>query len=185
MIIIYSAFSIVYYSPDSYVYLIPVLISFSIWVGLSSAWVADQVSRRFPRFKAIPMLCIGAIFILRALWAIPAMNLSSNRVAEQYAQTILKSAPSQALIFTTGDEATFSLWYFHYAYHQRPDIAVICTDLLIQPWYRNVLTNTYPGLVVPDLPGVENLTSANSRRPICQLKSDLQPRIECSERAGP
>ena len=106
MVIIYSAFSILYYSPDSYVYLIPVLISFAIWAGLSSAWIVDQVAKRYPRFKTIPMLCIGVIFILQALWAIPAMNLSSNHAAEQYAQTILKSAPSQAIIFTTGDEAT-------------------------------------------------------------------------------
>jgi len=180
MVIIYSAFSILYYSPDSYVYLIPALISFAIWIGLSSAWIAGQVSKRFPRFKTIPMLCIGAIFILQALWSIPAMNLSSNKDAEQYAQIILKSAPSQAIIFTTGDEATFSLWYFHYAYHQRPDVAVICMDLLVQPWYRSVLRYTYPHLVVPDTPWMDDLARANSHRPVCQLKSDLQPQIECT-----
>jgi hypothetical protein len=94
--------------------------------------------------------------------------------------TILKSAPSQALIFTTGDEATFSLWYFHYAYRQRPDVAVICMDLLVQPWYRSVLRYTYPHLVVPDTPWMDDLARANSHRPVCQLKSDLQPQIECT-----
>jgi hypothetical protein len=180
MVIIYSAFSILYYSPDSYVYLIPALVAFSIWIGLSSAWISDQVSKRFPRFKTITMLCIGAIIILRALWAIPVMNLSSNKDAEQYAQTILKSAPSQAIIFTTGDEATFSLWYFHYAYRRRPDIAIICTDLLDQPWYDQVINYTYPNLIVADYAQEQDIIHDNPGRPICWTELNLKASVICS-----
>ena len=108
------------------------------------------------------------------------MNLSSNKDAEQYAQAILKSAPSQAIIFTTGDEATFSLWYFHYAYRQRPDIAVVCDDLLVQPWYRDVLRQNYPDLVVPEHPQEQDIISDNSQRPMCQLAPDLQASLNCS-----
>ncbi len=42
-----------------------------------------------------------------------------------------------------------SLWYFHYALHQRPDLVVIANDLLPFDWYRQNLRYTYPDLIMP------------------------------------
>lgn len=178
--VVYSVFSILYSSPDSYVYLIPVLISFSIWIGLGSNWIAERVARRNADFKPIIMLGISALIVLGAILRIPAMDLSANRIAEEYAETILRTAPPRAIIITDGDEETFVLWYFHYVYHQRPDVAVISSDLLLQPWYHAVLKDTYRDLVVPDDALAQGLIFANPRRTPCHLAPDLQPRLDCS-----
>jgi hypothetical protein len=169
-----------YYSPDSYVYLIPVLIAFSIWMALGSSWVVQKATQKYSFFGSFAKLGILAFFIARAIFAIPAMNLSTDRTAEQYAQTILSSAPPNAIIFSDGDEETFSLWYFHYASRQRPDITVVSKDLLIQPWYPEVLRYTYPGLIIPDHPLEQDFLQNNPHRPICNLAPDLQASIQCS-----
>jgi hypothetical protein len=180
LILVYSALAILFYSPDSYVYLIPALFALSIWMGFGANWIVQQVSSRLSRIKLVAIVIILAYLALRALLMIPSMSLSSDRQAEQYAQTVLASAPARALIFTKGDEATFSLWYFHYAYHERPDVAVISSDLLIQPWYRIVLMHTYPDLIVSDNALQPEIIRGNPARPACQLGSDLQAAIRCS-----
>jgi hypothetical protein len=180
MVLIYSLFSIFYYSPDSYVYLLPALVALSVWMGLGSGWVVEKASQMAPPLKSVALLSFLAFFIGRSVLAIPSMNLSSDRKAEQYAQIVLDSAPANALIYTTGDEATFSLWYLNYAEHKRPDVAIVSSDLLIQPWYINVLKHTYPDLQIQDKPTEQGIISRNFHRPICRLDSSLNPILDCS-----
>lgn len=180
LILAYSAFAILFYSPDSYVYLILALLALSIWMGFGATWIVQQVSSHLARIKPMASVILLAYLTLRAVLMVPSMSLSSDRQAEEYAQTVLDSAPARALIFTEGDEATFTLWYFHYAYHQRPDVAVISSDLLLQPWYRTVLMHTYPELIVSDNALQPEIIRDNPARPACQLGSDLQAGIRCS-----
>jgi hypothetical protein len=176
---IYSLFSIVYFSPDSYVYLIPVLMVFAIWIGMGLNFLLEKISVKNLLFRlaiiSIPILLIASWVVFIA----PTQDLSNDHGADQYAQFILTSLPDRAIVITKGDEALFSLWYFHYANHQRPDIVLISGDLISQAWYRHVLKSTYPDLNIPDNPSMDELIRANWGRPICRLKSDLQPAIEC------
>lgn len=172
LIVIYSVFSVVYYSPDSYVYLIPVLISLSIWMGLASQWIADRISSRSHNLELLSMIGILGFIIIRAIVRIPDMNLSNDQKVEIFSQGILNSAPAHAVIFTEGDETTFSLWYYLYANHERPDISIVSADLLDQTWYRAVLRYTYPDLVIGEDAAVEGIIRDNPRRPICSLLSE-------------
>ena len=180
LLIVYSAFSILFYSPDSYVYLIPALVALSVWIGMGWRWITERLPPRFAHGRSIVVGCIGALFVGRALLAIPAMNLSADRTAEQYAQSILNTAPKRAIIFTTGDEATFSLWFAQYANGQRPDVAVVASDLLVQPWYHEVLGHTYPDLTVAEMAGVQDILRDNSERPHCHAGKELQATSTCA-----
>jgi hypothetical protein len=179
-VLVYSVFSDWYHSPDSYVYLIPALIAYSIWMGLGSGCIAEKVSQRFPHFRSIAILRIAVLFILRAVLAIPAIDLPADPTAERYAHLILGSAPARAILITAGDEETFSLWYFHYAYREPPDIAVVSSDPLVQPWYHGILKPTCLDLVFPVEPWVEALMLANSGRPVCLPPLMAQPQLECT-----
>ncbi len=179
LVLAYSAFAILFYSPDSYVYLIPALIALSVWIGLGCRWLIEQVRQTYGQLGPIAAACIAALFVGRALLGIPGMDLSADRSAERYAQSILSSAPPGAIIFTTGDEATFSLWYAHYAYGHRPDAAVISSDLLIQPWYHDVLKYTYPDLIVGEMAQEKEIIRANPRRPACRAGPGLQQSSRC------
>ena len=180
LVLAYSIFSILYYSPDSYVYLIPALISISIWMGLGSGWVVEKIPTGSSYFKPLAEFCILAFIFVHAILEISHMNLSTDHVAEQYAQVILKSAPAKDIIFTEGDESTFALWYFHYSYHLRPDIVIVSNDLLDQPWYHAILNYTDPDLIVHDNSQVLDIIKDNPMRPVCQLGSDLQAAVNCS-----
>ena len=177
--VVYSAFSILYFSADSYVYLIPVLVSMAIWIGLGVDWINHAITNRFPRIKFVPELLIAMIF-LRTLWLIPGMNLSADRDAELYAEKVLMTAPSRAIVFTEGDEATFALWYFHYAYHQRSDLAIVCTDLLAEDWYDRILKYTYPDLMIADTASELQIAHDNPQRRICTTSLDLRNPVVCS-----
>jgi hypothetical protein len=180
LVLIYSLFSVLYYSPDSYVYLIPALISISIWIGLGSGWVVEKITTKNPNFKALAELGFFTFILIHAFLEIPKMDLSGDLTSERYAQVVLNTAPNKAIIFTEGDEATFALWYMHYVYHQRPDVAIISSDLIAQPWYPDVLKYTYPDLILGNKPGVEGIIFDNQKRPVCHAGSDLQTIAICS-----
>jgi hypothetical protein len=180
LILIYSIFSILYYSPDSYIYLIPALLAISVWMGLSAEWVAERFSSRALRWKPLFEFILLGLILIHGFLEIPKMDLSADHAVDKYAKTILNSAPTKAILFSEGDEATFALWYYVYAYHQRPDMAIISNDLLSEPWYQAVLKYTYPDLVVGEDPQEQDIILDNPTRPACQLGSDLQATLSCS-----
>jgi hypothetical protein len=235
----YSLFSIVYFSPDSYVYLIPALMAFAVWIGLGINFALEKFStpqiwsslrggrssrrsnlcsgeeiashtcpggrcqgRTLARtgsdkglnrirnlvklpsnrliFKSLLMAVPVLLIAFRAVLMIPEQDLSTDHRAEQYAQAVLTSLPDRAIVFTKGDEALFSLWYFHYGDHRRSDVAVVSEELLTQPWYRDVLEYTYSDLNVPDTAQIQAFVGLNPQRSVCILEAGLEPRFACN-----
>lgn len=174
LILAYSGLSILFFSPDSYVYLIPALIGLAIWMGVAAQWIVQQVSSRVPRLAPMTVGALLAYLALHSMLAIPSMSRASDTRAQQYAQSVLTTAPARAMIFASGDEATFSLWYFHFAYHERPDVAVISSSLLLEPWYRAVVAYTYRDLAVAPNALEADIIRDNPARPRCDVRSDLQ-----------
>jgi hypothetical protein len=83
-------------------------------------------------------------------------------------------------VFAQGDPAIFSLWYYHYALHERTDIAVIAIELLQFDWYQETLKATYPSLSVPEpYPYPDTLIAANPNRPVCIVEYEGQANIRC------
>lgn len=178
--LIYSFFSIIYFSPDSYVYLIPVLLSFAIWIGQSSAYFLDKISKT-SQIKNIAIIIILLTIMTRAMLLVSEMDISTDLRAEQYAQSVLASVPKDAMIIVDSDEAFFSLGYFHFAEELRPDVAIISQGLFTETWYRETLRDTYPGLNIPDADWVSVLIDENSHRPSCFLPNSLEIKMDCTQ----
>ena len=176
---VFSLFAILYYSPDSYVYLILPLLSFAIWIGLGCEYLIENLPAKIAFLKPLAITASIVFLIVRAFWLLPSIDTSTDRVAEEFAQTVLADVPEDAILVTRGDEPTFSLWYFHYALGQRPDIALISDDLFLQPWYQDTLKTTYPKLKLPDKFSEQNLLELNPQRPVCILGTNLEPEFEC------
>jgi hypothetical protein len=179
-VIIYSGFAIIYGSFDSYVYLLPVCISFSIWIGLGLAGMMTSKVLRSPG----PGLAISLLFLIYlfgfAAYHWPQVDASHDMRAENFGRQILESAPSNAIIFAEGDQAVFTTWYFHYALHERPDLVVIATDLLHFDWYQENLRSNYPSLVVPGpFSWPETIVIANTSRAVCSVQYADQAEIHC------
>jgi len=182
LVITYSVFSIGYNSYDAGIYLIPVFLALALWIGLGGAGLMELLSRRARWVSpAIGILFIGYFFGCAAL-NLPKIDASQDNEAETYGQAILAAAPAQALVFTSEDESTFTLWYFQFVLHARPDLAVLDTRLLSYDWYRNMLRSAYPSLSVPEHEGVTTpyeFIAANTTRPVCEASLSGSTVVDC------
>ena len=90
--------------------------------------------------------------------------------------------PENALVFAKGDRAIFTLWYFHFALKERPDLAIIATDLLHFDWYQETLQSTYPSLTLLEpYPWPATIEAANPARPVCSVEYTDVAEVECTE----
>ena len=184
--LIYSGFAMLYGSVDSYVYLLPVFISFSIWIGLGLTKIMDAELLRSRRLGlAVSLLFLFYLLGLAAFhWR--EVDASQDMRAEAFGREILESVPANAIVFAKGDEAVFSLWYFHFTLKTRPDLIVVAEDLLHFDWYQESLRATYPSLVVPGpFPWPTTLASSNPSHAICIVRYSTEPEVSCSPPAAP
>jgi hypothetical protein len=97
--------------------------------------------------------------------------LGQRTTAREIADAALQEIPQDAIVLTSGDRATFSLWYLQFVDGQRQDIAIVNGDLLAFTWYRSRLRGTFPALAGLELDDVERFRQLNQRdRPVCELR---------------
>lgn len=140
----YSLFALAYNTTDSNAYLIPVIMLCAIWIGVGYIVMLSHV-QRWSHPLMIPLaLALTASFV----WHIPntyrAVDASHDHRATAYATTILQTAPPNAIVITSGDRDTFTLWYYHYAQGKRSDIVIVVEPMLAFPWYQEQMHIMYP-----------------------------------------
>lgn len=166
----FSVFSTQYQVVDSYVYLLPVLLSFAIWIGLGAARGIESASERWnDAGVTIGVLCL-AYFAVLGYRAWSQVDAAHDWRAETFGWQVMNAAPANAILFAQDDQAIFGLWYFQYALKQRPDLTVIATDLLPFDWYRQGLRQLHPEVIIPDVarfPWLYTIRQANPGRPTC------------------
>lgn len=170
-----------YRSNDAYVYLIPVLMSFAIWVGLGLESLLGPITLRRPILSTGLGLILVAYFIGRSVVHWRAVDASADQRAESFGREVLSAAPQNAIVFARGDEAVFSLWYFHFALGERQDLIVLAEDLLHFDWYQENIRTTYPALVLPEpFPWPETIIRVNSARTVCFARYSTHTEMSCS-----
>jgi hypothetical protein len=182
-----SIFAIAYNTDDSTAYLIPAYLIFAIWIGLG-ADLALGMAARLHRLAA-PVLAVGLLVLLawRTIAWLPVVDASQDRRAISFASSVMAGAPQDALVVSDSDLDTFPLWYYHYALHARPDLAVIVDPLLEFDWYRRNLRATYPSLQIPASPDaswVDAIAAANPGRPLCHTTVEDARALMCAPSAA-
>ncbi len=178
-------FALVYATSDSFLYLLPALLSFALWIGAGVLRLSEAVSVRWPRAAG----WIGIFFLLFMSWQAvmnwPQVDASADMRAEEFGEQVLTTVPADALLFAEGDQAVFALWYFHFSLGQRPDLAVVASDLLHFPWYLASLQKAYPELKIPgDYPFRQTLAVANPDRPACTVRFERWTQLYCQPAVG-
>ena len=176
----FSAFSFIYATTDSFLYLIPVFLCFAIWIGMGLAGLMDVFNQRFHKGGiAIGLVFILSLFILAGNhWS--QVDASRDLRAEQFGRDVFSQAPAHAIVLAKGDRAVFTLWYFHFALKNRPDLAIVAIDLLHFDWYQQTLHTYYPDLNLPGpFPFAETVIAANPDRPACYVEYLQLPQIQC------
>jgi lipoprotein signal peptidase len=179
--LIFTLFSIQYNVIDSFVYLLPVFLVFSIWIGLGIGQIIHFISHYQQQSGWIILLiCLAYLSLLAAShWS--QVDASHDLRAEAFGSQVLSEAPSGAILFAEGDRTVFTLWYFHYGLRLRPDVIVLANSLLPFDWYRENLRYIYPNLILPDSTPdtwLSTIRRVNPNRPAC-YPSYLEPTLIC------
>ena len=180
IVVVSSAFAIGYATTDSFMYLIPAFLCFAIWIGIGLGGLMDVVSNRLHNIGLVISVVFILILLLQAWKTWPQVDASQDQRAESFGRSTLSIAPSHAIVFAKGDAAVFTLWYFQYALRNRPDLAIVSTDLLQFSWYIQTLRSTYPDLRLPvPFPFTETVVVANPERPVCYVQYIQVAEINC------
>ena len=129
----------------------PAFVFFSVIMGIGIVQLIDQIKiwlREF-RLPEMPFVSVGAILAL----AIPIVPLSyhypshtreGNYMPHDYGYNILMSCDENAILFTNGDNDTFTLWFLQEVEGIRKDVRVVNLSLLNTEWYIKQLKHMEP-----------------------------------------
>jgi hypothetical protein len=167
----------VYVADNTYVYGLAVLPVVALWLGAGLGdWLAAGLSR--PRLVGLGAL-LTASFALGAAgwaWSVSADRTADGLPAADAFLARIDALPPRAVVLTTEDRETFTLWYARYVTARRADLLPLSVQLLGASWYRASLA-THHADFAPALAGDPDfatlLARAGITRPILALRGDL------------
>ncbi len=156
-LLLISVYAVGYNTTDSLVYLTPFLPVFALWLGDG---MTALVERNLP--SAVGLLI--PVMLLLVNWS--AMDLSGEYTPRRWAEQILAEAPAEAVLVTSQDAHTFTLWYAQEVVGLRPDVVILDRDLWARASYRTFLEENYDRAIsAPGAPGQCNVTETTVRCP--------------------
>jgi Protein O-mannosyl-transferase TMEM260-like len=189
--IIYFIFAIGYNTQDSLSYLLPAIMIFATWIGLAVPSLWQLHWKQFP----LGSIIVG-VLLVTIIWRLPGnlqrVDPRAQDKPARYAENFLLAAPTNAIVYTTTDQDSFPLWYYHFGLGERPDLRIVVLSLTQFVWYQQTLSHTYPDLNYPifydhDLPKAdwgEQIQVYNPKRPVCRTmvssESETGVSYECS-----
>ncbi|MBB6501201.1 DUF2723 domain-containing protein [Pedobacter cryoconitis] len=112
--------------------------AFAIWIGLSVIAIAEFF-RRFINAKTAAIgstvICLFLAPVLMASKEWKDHDRSTKWTAHDMAYNYLISCPPNAILFTYGDNDTYSLWYDQEVEGIRPDVRIVNLSLFSGDWY--------------------------------------------------
>jgi hypothetical protein len=178
---LYAAFAIGYNTPDSYLYLIPVLVCLGFWFGAGVDWLIRTASLRARWAGRLAVASAIILPVVAAALRFPTMDLGGDREPSEFEAAVLLQAPHKAIILSQQDAHTFALWYYQHARGRRPDVAVVDTGLLGYKWYNAQLVQRIRpgegvsppvGAVLAEGSGDLDGAATVLGRPVCRIDPD-------------
>lgn len=130
-----SLYSLGYNTSDSLVYLILVLPLAALWLG--AGWIRLANWLRLEKTWAIGLLLLLPLLQVLLFWG--QVDLSHERDALNWAERVVELAPPRAVLLSSQDRHTFTLWYVHDVLAWRPDTVVLDRDLWEHPPYQKLI----------------------------------------------
>lgn len=165
----------VYYGNDYdffllYRYLFPSYLVLAIAIGAALEGIGGRVRGRAAFAAPLLLVLLPSVCLLKH-WE--RNDRSRNFIVADYAANLLATADPGAIVITTGDAVSGSLWYARLALGQRPDVVHVEANLLYRDWYCRQLGRDHPEATPSDITRVRPdervhyLIAANlGRRPV-------------------
>jgi hypothetical protein len=152
----FAIYAFFYDSLDATVYLLPAL----LLITILSVKLAEYSGRAL-------LLLPLALLVLN----FNAVNTHAQAPVRSTIEEVLHHIPENAMLITTGDRATFSLWYLKHVEGYRPDLIIVDANLFAFDWYRQRLARTYTGLERLEKDDLVAFQTANSEEhPWCTFE---------------
>jgi hypothetical protein len=157
----YNAYSLMYHTSDSRVYLLPAFLVFSLWMAVGLHWLIYEAAESVDLRRVLPIsptLAIATIvFIsvpgLQLLINFQGVSLREDRETLTYAQDIFQRVEHNAIIIADTEKEMFSLWYYSYVIEEGNGPTVLSTRLMQFDWYTIGQRERYPEIVPADTTG--------------------------------
>lgn len=108
----------------------------------------------------LPLVLVLATYSFR--------DLRQEQSVRPIAQSLLESAPENALLLTPGDRTIFVVLYFQLIEGMRTDLSVVDSGLFAFDWYRARLAAQNEDLFVPEADDLDAFQRHNqATRPFC------------------
>jgi hypothetical protein len=112
--------------------------AFAIWIGLGVIALAELIRIKLnPKVAAIAAtgicLLVGPVLLAKEEWK--DHDRSTKWTPHDMAYNYLISCPPNAILFTYGDNDTYSLWYDQEVEGIRPDVRIVNLSLFTGDWY--------------------------------------------------
>jgi hypothetical protein len=141
--ILETIYALFYNTTDSYVYLLPALWIFAIWMAWGLADLAARAERSSLGWRSVRLSHVVLIAsLLLVIWQLghyAEADLSRDCAAADYGQGVLQAADPNAIVIADTDEHIFTLWYYRFALGERPDVTIVVMPLYPYTWYRQQL----------------------------------------------
>ena len=112
--------------------------AFAIWIGLGVIALAELIRMKVsPKGAAViaTVICLfaGPVLLAKEEWK--DHDRSTKMTPHDMAYDYLISCPKNAILFTYGDNDTYSLWYDQEVENIRPDVRIVNLSLFTGDWY--------------------------------------------------
>ncbi len=170
-----------YNTADSYNYLIPAFLAFTIELGRGLAYILERLQGYHPGLTPLALALMTGLLFWNAVPAMAFADASRDSAAESFIAKVAQAAPNGAILVTSDDRDSFAMWYMREALSQRRDVAIIVKRLWTFEWYRQELIQQYPDLNLPatDDHNWEADLRALNRRPVCLTLLDQSESLQC------
>ncbi len=112
--------------------------AWGIWAGIGAVVLARQWSR--PAWAGV---LVAALPIVLNWGAVTRRGAAESLVPRRWAEALLESTPPRGVLFVSGDNDTYPVWYAQEVLGLRRDVAVVTLPLLATRWYRAELSRRH------------------------------------------
>lgn len=167
---VYAVYAFTYNTADAAVFFLPGLLLLTLPLADALASIegkgyAQRAGGSFGRRGLVFLLPLALLML-----NFSGLDLSDDWQVRRLVEPVLEEAPPGAVLLTTGDRATFSLWYLHFVEGQRPDVVLVDSNLLAFDWYRQRLAQRHPSLGRLERDELDAFRTHNAQfHPLCEV----------------
>ncbi|MBT3941496.1 MAG: DUF2723 domain-containing protein [Chloroflexi bacterium] len=149
-------YAITYRTIDSFLYLIPVFMLFSIWMAVGMARMlshVDEVREAIRPLRTVKRPVVVGISVVIVLAVVPgfsiatnwgSLDLSDDREASNYAESAFETMEPGSIVITRTDQTVFSLWFQAYVADTEHSVMAVSAPHIVFDWYWDDLVQQYP-----------------------------------------